>query len=106
MFTAVDASSWILDSRQPILPIGGFNGSDNAPTLAQFKSMVKTNIVRLVVDNTTKDAMARKALAKYLRADAESTKILEWVIGNCKRFDDRGQIWAARRDIYDCAIRP
>ena len=106
MFTAVDASPWILDSRQPILPIGGFNGSDNAPTLAQFKSMVKANTVRLVVDNTTKDAMARKALAKYLRADAESTQILEWVIGNCKRFDDRGQIWAARRDIYDCAIRP
>jgi 4-amino-4-deoxy-L-arabinose transferase-like glycosyltransferase len=106
MFTAVDASPWILDSHQPILPIGGFNGSDNAPTLEQFKTMVKTNTVRLVVDNTTKDAMARKALATYLRPDAESTKILEWVIGHCKRFHDKGQIWANRRDIYNCALKP
>jgi 4-amino-4-deoxy-L-arabinose transferase-like glycosyltransferase len=106
MFTAVDASPWILDSRQPILPIGGFNGSDNVPTLGQFKSMVKSNTVRLVVDNTSRDAKARKAIAEYLRPDAASTKILEWVIANCKRFDDRGQIWSARRDIYDCSAKP
>jgi hypothetical protein len=76
------------------------------PTLGQFKSMVKSNTVRLVVDNTSRDAKARKAIDEHLRPDAASTKILEWVIANCKRFDDRGQIWSARRDIYDCSAKP
>ncbi|WEV64273.1 glycosyltransferase family 39 protein [Bifidobacterium sp. ESL0732] len=35
------ASGYQLATQQPVMPIGGFNGSDPSPTLAQFKSYVK-----------------------------------------------------------------
>jgi hypothetical protein len=34
------ASGYQLASGQPVMPIGGFNGSDDSPTLAQFKQYV------------------------------------------------------------------
>ena len=105
MFTAVDASPWILDTKEPILPIGGFNGSDPVPTLDAFKKMLLTNKVRLVLDNTAKDAIARKAIAAYLWPHSDSQQILDWVIEHCQHFDDRGQKWEAKRDIYNCSIR-
>jgi 4-amino-4-deoxy-L-arabinose transferase-like glycosyltransferase len=37
---ANNASSYQLATEKPVMPIGGFNGSDPAPTLAQFKAQV------------------------------------------------------------------
>ena len=34
------AAGYQLASEEPVMPIGGFNGSDNSPTLAQFKQYV------------------------------------------------------------------
>ena len=34
------ASGYQLASEEPVMPIGGFNGSDPAPTLAQFQEYV------------------------------------------------------------------
>jgi len=106
MFTAIDASYWINDTGEPILPIGGFNGSDNAPTLSQFKTMVANNTVRLVLDSTTSDAFARKEVAKYLSPTNSMFQILDFVVQNCSKVSEVGQPWAKTRDIYDCSKRP
>jgi 4-amino-4-deoxy-L-arabinose transferase-like glycosyltransferase len=37
---AENASGYQLATDQPVMAIGGFNGTDNAPTLAQFKAYV------------------------------------------------------------------
>ncbi|MEV6955358.1 glycosyltransferase family 39 protein [Streptomyces sp. NPDC051183] len=37
-----NAASYQLASGEPVMPIGGFNGSDPSPTLAQFQEYVKT----------------------------------------------------------------
>jgi len=37
---AINASSYQLATEKSVMPIGGFNGSDPAPTLAQFKASV------------------------------------------------------------------
>ncbi|MCX5377088.1 glycosyltransferase family 39 protein [Streptomyces sp. NBC_00091] len=37
-----NAASYQLASGAPVMPIGGFNGSDPSPTLAQFKGYVKS----------------------------------------------------------------
>ncbi|MDQ6641296.1 MAG: glycosyl transferase, partial [Actinomycetota bacterium] len=34
------AAGYQLASQQPVMPIGGFNGSDPSPTLAQFQTYV------------------------------------------------------------------
>ena len=38
-----------LATRQPMLAIGGFNGSDPAPTLAQFKRLVSAGQIHYFV---------------------------------------------------------
>ena len=105
VFNAIDASPWIIDTGEPILPIGGFNGSDNVPTLARFIKMVDNNTVRLVLDATTLDAMARKNIAKLIRPGSSTNQITDWVIQHCHRYEDQGLIWAADRDLYNCSIR-
>ena len=35
-----NAASYQLATQQSVMPIGGFNGSDPSPTLAQFKAWV------------------------------------------------------------------
>jgi 4-amino-4-deoxy-L-arabinose transferase-like glycosyltransferase len=48
-FTSNSSASIIIATGQPVLTIGGFNGSDPAPTLAQFEQIVAAGQVRYVV---------------------------------------------------------
>ncbi|RNI19894.1 ArnT family glycosyltransferase [Flexivirga caeni] len=44
-----NAAGLQLATRQPVMPIGGFNGSDNSPTLAQFQAYVKAGKIHYFV---------------------------------------------------------
>jgi hypothetical protein len=46
---ATSASSLQLSSGEPIMAIGGFNGTDNAPTLAGFQQLVTAHQVHYFV---------------------------------------------------------
>jgi 4-amino-4-deoxy-L-arabinose transferase-like glycosyltransferase len=48
-FTSNATDSIIIASGQPVITIGGFNGSDPTPTLAQFERLVAEGKVRYVV---------------------------------------------------------
>jgi len=48
-FGSMSTASIIIASGQAVVTIGGFNGSDPAPTLAQFEDMVATGKVRYVL---------------------------------------------------------
>jgi hypothetical protein len=43
------AAAWILASDRAVMAMGGFGGSDPAPTLAQFKAMVAAGEVHYVL---------------------------------------------------------
>ena len=45
------AAGYQLATQESVMPIGGFNGSDPSPTLAQFQSLVKQGKVRYVGDH-------------------------------------------------------
>ncbi len=47
---ANNASGYQLASRQPVMAIGGFNGSDPSPTLAQFQHYVAAGQVHWFID--------------------------------------------------------
>jgi 4-amino-4-deoxy-L-arabinose transferase-like glycosyltransferase len=51
-FTSNASDSIIIASGQPVMTIGGFNGADPAPTLAQFEKLVAEGKVRFVLANS------------------------------------------------------
>ncbi len=48
-FTSQSSASIIIASGEPVMTIGGFNGADPAPTLAQFQQLVANGTVRYVL---------------------------------------------------------
>lgn len=48
-FSSMSSSSIIIESGKPVITIGGFSGSDPAPTLEQFTELVRTGQVRYVL---------------------------------------------------------
>jgi hypothetical protein len=48
-FGSQSSASIIIATGEPVMTIGGFNGSDPAPTLAQFESLVAKGEVRYVL---------------------------------------------------------
>ena len=46
---ATSAAPYQLASREPVMAIGGFNGTDNAPTLAQFQQMVRSHQIHYFI---------------------------------------------------------
>jgi 4-amino-4-deoxy-L-arabinose transferase-like glycosyltransferase len=48
-FSSRSSSSIIIASGQPVVTIGGFNGADPAPTLAQFQQLVSSGQLRFVL---------------------------------------------------------
>lgn len=52
-FTSNSSASIIIASGQPVITIGGFNGADPAPTLAQFEKLVTEGKVRYALVDTS-----------------------------------------------------
>ena len=46
-----NAASYQLASGLPVIAIGGFNGSDPAPTLEQFKAYVEQGLIRYYISS-------------------------------------------------------
>ena len=51
---ANNAAGYQLASQQPVMAIGGFNGSDPSPTLAQFQQYVADGQVHWFIDGGTR----------------------------------------------------
>ncbi len=70
-----NAASYQLATELPVMAIGGFNGSDPAPTLKQFKTYVKQGLIRYYI------ASGGMGGAQMGGSDAAS-QIEEWVSQN------------------------
>jgi 4-amino-4-deoxy-L-arabinose transferase-like glycosyltransferase len=69
---ANNAAGYQLASGEPIMAIGGFNGSDPAPTLAQFEAYVRSGAVHYYIDSGG-------AFGPALGARGTSSDITSWV---------------------------
>ncbi|MEV6316783.1 glycosyltransferase family 39 protein [Streptomyces sp. NPDC051776] len=49
---AQNAASYQLATEEPVMPLGGFNGSDPSPTLAQFKEYVEHGRIHYFISTT------------------------------------------------------
>ncbi len=96
VFGAQSAANLITASGgASVLPIGGFNGTDPAPTLAQFTALVASGDVRFVV---TSGQGGGGGFGGGTSESGESAKIRAWVAQHCTQVTDAGV-----SGLYACA---
>lgn len=86
-----NAASYQLASGAPVMPIGGFNGSDPSPTLEQFKAYVKAGKIHWFIAQGGPDGASGEGGAGTARpggtggpGGAAGTAIDSWVKANFK----------------------
>ncbi|MHC6592116.1 ArnT family glycosyltransferase [Arthrobacter sp. C152] len=73
-YTAQDAALYALASGRPVIPLGGWLGNDPAPTLTQFKAMVRDDNVAYFIWQQT--------IVDEVPLGEEAVSITDWVRSN------------------------
>ena len=85
-----------LSSGQPVMAIGGFNGSDSTLTLSQFKQLVKQGKVRYYVVNSRQ---GKSGGPSGMGGPGSNSEILAWVKSTGSKVDYGGTQYT----VYDLA---
>ena len=85
-----------LSSSQPVMAIGGFNGSDSTLTLSQFKQLVKQGKVRYYVVNSRQ---GKSSGPSGMSGPSSNSEILTWVKSTGSKVDYGGTQYT----VYDLA---
>ncbi|MFF4256473.1 glycosyltransferase family 39 protein [Streptomyces sp. NPDC001663] len=75
---AQNAASYQLSTGDPVMAIGGFNGTDPSPTLAQFKKYVEDGKIHYFISSGTGGGMGGSS-------SGTSSQITSWVEKNFKK---------------------
>ncbi|WP_030938631.1 glycosyltransferase family 39 protein [Streptomyces sp. NRRL S-646] len=75
---AQNAASYQLSTGDPVMAIGGFNGTDPSPTLAQFKQYVAAGRIHYFISSGTGGGMGGSS-------SGTSSQITSWVEKNFKK---------------------
>ncbi|GAA2391788.1 glycosyltransferase family 39 protein [Streptomyces coeruleofuscus] len=75
---AQNAASYQLSTGEPVMAIGGFNGTDPSPTLAQFKTYVEAGKIHYFIASGAGGGMRGGS-------DGSSSRITSWVEANFKK---------------------
>ncbi|MEU0387186.1 glycosyltransferase family 39 protein [Streptomyces chartreusis] len=75
---AQNAASYQLSTGEPVMAIGGFNGTDPSPTLAQFKTYVEEGKIHYFIASGTGGGMGGSSAGT-------SSRITAWVEANFKK---------------------
>ncbi|MFF8937783.1 glycosyltransferase family 39 protein [Streptomyces paradoxus] len=75
---AQNAASYQLSTGDPVMAIGGFNGTDPSPTLAQFKQYVADGKIHYFIASGGMGGMGGSS-------DGTSSRITSWVEANFKK---------------------
>ncbi|MER6192257.1 glycosyltransferase family 39 protein [Streptomyces cyaneofuscatus] len=79
---AQNAASYQLATGDPVMAIGGFNGSDPSPTLAQFKKYVAEGKIHYFVSGGTGGGAAEGGGGMGGGGNGTSSRISSWVTEN------------------------
>jgi len=75
---AQNAASYQLSTGDPVMAIGGFNGTDPSPTLAQFKQYVEDGKIHYFISSGSGGGMGGSS-------SGTSSQITSWVEANFKK---------------------
>ena len=81
----MNGAGYQLTTQQPVMAIGGFNGTDPAPTLAQFKEYVRDGRIHYFIGGSSPGRDGR----------GSSTGIANWVEKHYTK------VTAGRTTLYD-----
>ncbi|MFF7793761.1 glycosyltransferase family 39 protein [Streptomyces sp. NPDC007991] len=90
---AQNAASYQLSTGEPVMAIGGFNGTDPSPTLAQFKAYVAEGKIHYFIASGAGGGMRGGS-------DGTSSQITSWVEANFKK------VTAGSATFYDLTREP
>lgn len=93
-FGAQTAASYITATGDYVMPVGGFDGNDNAPTLAKFKKLVAAGEIKFVLEDSGPGD-------KGSSADSSATQIKFWVNANCTAAPETSGL----SNLMDCSAR-
>ncbi|HEX7492492.1 MAG TPA: glycosyltransferase family 39 protein [Candidatus Limnocylindrales bacterium] len=94
MNSAQESGSMELATGLPVMAMGGFTGSDPAPTLAQLKSYISSGKLRFIISGGGVGGGGFGG-----GSSNDSTSISSWVTSTCKAVDYGG----SGSSLYDCA---
>jgi 4-amino-4-deoxy-L-arabinose transferase-like glycosyltransferase len=102
------AARLTLATRQPVITMGGFGGTDPAPTALQLQELVKTGKVRFVVIGDSAPAAVRDPTGPGLGGDRMRAR---WVTSHCIALSLAPLVRTSQGDmrerLWDCAsLRP
>ncbi|MEN9753406.1 MAG: hypothetical protein RL670_1097 [Actinomycetota bacterium] len=83
-FGAQSAASFTTATGDNILPVGGFDGQDPAPTLAQFKAMVAKGEIKYVMTGGNGGGPGGPGGRGGQASTGTSSSIQDWVTSNCQ----------------------
>ena len=72
-----NAAGYQLASGEPVMAIGGFNGTDPAPTLAQFERYVSEGKIHYFIAERRR--VRRRVRRRCRRARIDASQITSWV---------------------------
>ncbi|MFE3032373.1 ArnT family glycosyltransferase [Streptomyces canus] len=114
---AQSASAFILDSDATVIGMGGFMGSDDAPSVAQLKKWTKSGELRYVLGSDSSGGMGAMVGGKDSAASQRST----WISENCTKVPAKeyggstkgsssdqasgGMMGRTGTTLYDCAAK-
>jgi 4-amino-4-deoxy-L-arabinose transferase-like glycosyltransferase len=75
-----NAAGYQLATQEPVMAVGGFNGTDPAPTLAQFQALVSAGQIHYFVGGGT--AMGGRGASADTGGSDDATRIARWVQEN------------------------
>jgi 4-amino-4-deoxy-L-arabinose transferase-like glycosyltransferase len=67
----------ILQSGEPVMVLGGFNGGDNPLTLEEYKNMISDGKIKYAIVTNNKDSKSSKDI------DKRRENINDWIVENC-----------------------
>ena len=94
------AAPMINATGENILPIGGFDGSDPAPSFAQFKALVAAGDIKFVMLGGNEAKGGPGSNSATSAGQTNSTQIQEWVSANCAIDDYSGN---SSGNLYGCS---
>ena len=75
-----NAAGYQLTTQEPVMAVGGFNGTDPAPTLEQFQALVAADEIHYFVGGGT--AMGGRGASTDTGGSDDATRIAQWVQEN------------------------
>ena len=91
---SMQAAQWIIDSDVTVIGMGGFDGTDDAPTTTQLADWVRTGQLRFVLAEQTRG---------FARGGTTSTQRATWVRRHCSVVDPAVYGGTGRETLYSCS---